>query len=72
MNVLHIAASHDSTEIVEMLLSQGFPVDVQDQVIFAAHIPNAICFTVVWRDCTSCSIQVGQYQSATITDGVWS
>ena len=56
MNVLHIAASHDSIEIVEMSLSQGFPVDVQDQVIFAAHITNAICFTVVWRDCTSCGI----------------
>ena len=60
-----------------MLLSQLFPVDVQDQVILAVqciiyNITNAICSTVVWRDCTSCGVQMGQYQSPTITDGVWS
>ena len=57
--MLHIAACHDSVEIVKMSL-EDIPVDLQDQVMLQHSSHCTTNATVEWRDCIACGIQVGQ------------
>ena len=58
--MLHIAACHDSVDIVELVLAKGYPVDQQDQVTSDVQLTPWIMHAMTERrDSTTCSVQVG-------------
>ena len=57
--MLHIAACHDSVDIVKMSL-EAIPVNLQDQVMLLHNSHCSTNATVEWRDCIACGVQVGQ------------
>ena len=39
---LHLAAMHDSSAIVELLLKKGYPTDTQDSEVISARLVSEI------------------------------